>query len=112
MADMEEEEEFENLAAALAGARKRAGLTQRQAGEAIGMSGRAWQEWEAGNGDPVRHIPNIETALGLRRGWFSGQLTVLERLLVFEERQARIEEKLDESVELLRDAIGLLRITR
>jgi transcriptional regulator with XRE-family HTH domain len=93
---MESEEEFTDLAAAIAGARKKAGLTQREAADRIGMSHRSWQDWERGEGDAVSNIPKIETALELPRGWFAEQLTVLQRVAGLEGRLASIEAKLDE----------------
>lgn len=108
---LESDAEFTSLAAAIAGARKRAGLTQREAADKIGMSHRSWQDWERGAGDAVSNLPKIEQALELERGWFSAQLGVLERLSVYEARLIGIEEKLDECLQGQRDIIGLLRLS-
>lgn len=85
-------------------------MTQKQAAALIGMSHRSWQDWERGEGDAVAHLADIEEALDLPRDYFVSKLTVLERLVVFESRLERIEEKLDQSSELMRDIYGLLRI--
>lgn len=108
---MESPEEYTSLGAAIAGARKRAGLTQRQAAERIGMSHRSWQDWEHDEGDAVSNLPKIEQALELERGWFTAQLSALERLSSFEARLIVIEGKLEDLLQGQRDIVGLLRLS-
>lgn len=112
MSGVEDEEEFTSLGAAIRGARIRAGLTQKQAAEQLGLGThwRTWQNWEHDEGGALAQLHNIEKVLELPRGYFVAQLSVLERLFVFEAALERIEAKLEENSEVLRDVLGLLRV--
>lgn len=107
---MEEPEEFTDLKAAIRGARMRAGLTQVEAAKRADMSERGWQDWEKGKTNPIMRIHDIEDALGLTRGHFTAQLTVLERLLTFEQDLYTIEKRLDEVLEQQRGIHALLKL--
>src|SRR6185436_7367349 len=46
-----------------------AGLTQQRLSEILGVTGRAVQNWEAGTRAPMRHLGELEQALGVSREW-------------------------------------------
>jgi transcriptional regulator with XRE-family HTH domain len=53
----------------VAEARRRAGLTQRQLADLIGVGERAVQAWELGKSHPYRRIVTLERVLEVDRDW-------------------------------------------
>lgn len=93
---LEEPDEHTSLPAAIRGARRRAGLSQKEAAKRAGVSERGWQDWELGTTSAIERVPDIEKALGLDAGYFVAQLTTLERLLGFERQLQKIEAGMDD----------------
>jgi DNA-binding XRE family transcriptional regulator len=54
----------------IAHARARAGLTQQELADLIGVSRRSLQGYEAGRVAPYRHLDRLATLLDRPRGWF------------------------------------------
>jgi transcriptional regulator with XRE-family HTH domain len=53
----------------IAGARRRADLTQQELAALLGITTRSLQNYESGAIVPYRHLAHIETATRVRRGW-------------------------------------------
>ena len=50
-------------------ARALAGLTQEQLAASVGVARRTVNHWENGTRAPLRHLPDLERALGVPREW-------------------------------------------
>ena len=53
----------------VAEARRRAGLTQKQLADLVGVGERAVQGWELGQSHPYRRIATLERILNVNRDW-------------------------------------------
>lgn len=113
---------MEELAIRIHDARKLAGLTQGEAAEKVGTTGRTWQRWEGGEvGGALRHLDAIAQALGTTREGLlarEGETGEEERLETLEARVAdltatveRLTRLLTAREELDRAAAELLRET-
>jgi transcriptional regulator with XRE-family HTH domain len=89
-----------------------AGLTQKQLADVLGVTGRAVQNWEAGTRAPIRHLRELEEALGVSREWLlwgtqeppaSELAHVAERLNVLEEALAQLTQVFDLTLAALSD---------
>jgi transcriptional regulator with XRE-family HTH domain len=87
-----------------------AGLTQKQLASAVGVTGRAVQSWEAGARAPVRHLRQLEEALGVSREWLlwgtdeppASELAHLaERVSFLEDAVDRLTTTLDAAIQRL-----------
>lgn len=76
-------------------ARELAGLTQKELGEALGLSPRMVQEMEAGRQGLLAHAGKIEEVTGKPKGWLAMALEdPFEKVAEMQEQLDRIEDKL------------------
>lgn len=87
----------------IAQARHEAGLTQEELAEAVGVSQRAVQLWEAGDNVPFRRLSRIGEIVGRSVLWLihGDDQADTTRLQAMEERLEELDEKVDRILDLL-----------
>ena len=108
-------DERRRLGARIAQARKERGLTQRELADALGITVRSVQNYEAGSIVPWRHLGRIELITRRRAGWLLReedggdlQVSLAELARVMEEHQALLQRHLG----ILRENVVRLRAQR
>jgi transcriptional regulator with XRE-family HTH domain len=100
----------ENIGQRIAQARREAGLTQAQLAEALDITRRSIQGYEAGKVVPYRHLDELAAATGRSRGWLlrGESEDVVTALGAVGQRLVALVEQIADEAERIADAAARL----